>query len=132
MANKKNKKKIKNVPNHTNVVEKRTKNHKEIIALESNMERIAGAIISGKELNPPSSRKLKYPCAICNKSVNCNHQGLQCDRCQKWCHRSCDGMDVATYKMYEENYNNPNINPNPQTYKIHDRKQQEPQHYQST
>ena len=116
MANKKNKKKIKNVPNPTNVVEKRTKNHKEMIALETNIQRIAGAIISGKELNPPPSRKLKYPCVICNNSVNSNHQALQCDLCQKWCHRSCDGMDASTYKLYEENNNNPDINNDPDWY----------------
>ena len=71
MANKKNKKKAKNVSNTTaSVVEKRTKNHKEIIALENNIQRIAAAIASQQVLNPPPSKKWKYPCAVCNKSVN--------------------------------------------------------------
>ena len=98
MANKKNKQKSnKKTRDATNVVENRTKDHKEIISLEHNIERIAGAISSGKDLNPPPTRNLKYPCTICNKSVNSNQQALFCDLCQKWCHRSCDGMDTATY-----------------------------------
>ena len=53
MANKKNKKTSKNKPKVENkVVDKRSSNHKEMIALENNMERISGAISSGKELNP--------------------------------------------------------------------------------
>ena len=116
MANKKNRKKSKNVHGTDNVVEKRTNNHKEIIMLENNMERIAGAISSGKELNPQLSRNLKYPCVICNSSVKSNQQGLHCDLCQKWCHRSCDGMDSVTYKIYEENNSNPNITSQPDWY----------------
>ena len=80
------------------------------------MERIAGAISSGKELNPQLSRNLKYPCVICNSSVKSNQQGLHCDLCQKWCHRSCDGMDSVTYKIYEENNSNPNITTQPDWY----------------
>ena len=116
MANKKNRKKTKNVSNTANVVEKRTKNHKELIALENNIVRISGAIESQQELNPPPSRNLKHPCVICNKSVNNNQQSLQCVHCDKWCHRSCDGMDVDTYKKLDDNNNNPSITNQPDWY----------------
>ena len=110
MANKKNKKKAKNVSNTTaNVVEKRTKNHKEIIALDNNIERICGAIASQQELNPPPTKNWKHPCVICNKSVNNNQKSLHCDLCEKWCHRSCDGMDEATYDEYDKKNKNPSI-----------------------
>ena len=99
MGNKKNKRKRKNVSNSAfKVVEKRTKNHKELIALENNIERISAAIGSQQELNPLASKNWKNPCVICNKSVNYNQQSLQCDLCQKTCHRSRDGMDVGTYE----------------------------------
>ena len=58
MANKKNRRKLKSASNTNaaNVVEKRTKNHKEIIALENNIQRIAVAIGSQQVLNPPPSK----------------------------------------------------------------------------
>ena len=37
------------------------------IALKNNIDRIAGALLLGKDLNPPN--RLKFPCCICNKSV---------------------------------------------------------------
>ena len=36
------------------------------IKLQQSIERISGAILSEKELNPPN--KLKNPCSICNKN----------------------------------------------------------------
>ena len=111
MANKKNRRKPRSASNTNaeNVVEKRTKNHKEIIALENNIERISVAIGSQQALNPPPPKNWKHPCVICNKSVNDNQKSLHCDLREKWCHRSCDGMDEATYDKYHENNNNPNI-----------------------
>ena len=110
MGNKKNKRKAKTTSNDpADVVEKRTKNHKELIALENNIERISGAIGSQQVLNPPPPKHWKYPCVICNKSVNANQQSLHCDLCQKWCHRSCDGMDEVTYKEYDDRNQNSNL-----------------------
>ena len=111
MANKKNRRKLKSASNTNaaNVVEKRTKNHKEIIALENNIQRIAVAIGSQQVLNPPPSKNWKHPCVICNNSVDDNQKSLYCDLCGKWCHRSCDGMDEATYDEYHDNNQNPNI-----------------------
>ena len=62
------------------------------IALKNNIDRIAGAILLGRELNPPN--KLKFPCSICNKSVQKNQNALQCDKCDKWVHRKCEGMPI--------------------------------------
>ena len=108
MANKKNKKTSKSKPKVDNkVVDNRSSNHKEMIALENNMERISGAISSGKELNPPNN--LKWPCVICNKNVLSNQNGITCDHCDRWCHRHCDAMSQDTYNKYVENDTNPEI-----------------------
>ena len=84
--------------------------------MENNIERISAAIGSQQELNPLPSKNWKNPCVICNKSVNYNQQSLQCDLCQKTCHRSCDGMDVGTYEEYEKNNMNPDITDQPDWY----------------
>ena len=95
MANKKNKKNKKKDPKVDNeVIDKRSSNQKEMIALENNMERIAGAILSDKELNPPNN--FKWPCVICNKNVLSNQNGITCDHCDRWCHRQCDAMSQET------------------------------------
>ena len=71
------------------------------IKLENTMDRIAGSILSGKELNPPPAKKLKWPCSICNKNCIANQRAIQCDTCDKWCHATCDGMSVETYNYYQ-------------------------------
>ena len=110
MGNKKNKKNKKVVPKAANnVIDQLSNNNKDIIALENNMERISGAILSGKALNPPLSKNLQWPCVICNKNVLSNQNGITCDNCGKWCHRHCDAMSQETYNKYVENYNNPEI-----------------------
>ena len=70
------------------------------IALKNNMERIAAAILLGKELNLPNN--LKFPCGICNKSVQKNQNALQCDTCDKWVHRKCEGMSPEKYRSFSE------------------------------
>ena len=47
------------------------------IAYENNLERISGAILLGIDLNVKNN--LKYPCVICNKSVQSNQNGIACD-----------------------------------------------------
>ena len=49
------------------------------IALKNNIERIAGAILLGKVLNPPT--KFKDPCSICNKKVLNNQNAIECNTC---------------------------------------------------
>ena len=110
MANKKNKKNKKVVPKAANnITDKCSSNSKELIALRNNMERISGAILSGKELNPAPSKNLKWPCVICNKNVLSNQNGITCDTCGKWCHRQCDAMTKETYNKYVANDTNPEI-----------------------
>ena len=65
------------------------------IALENNIERIAGAIIQGIELNPPT--RYSDPCSICNKV---NQSAIECNSCKKWTHRKCEGMTIETYNYY--------------------------------
>ena len=68
MANKKNKKTNSNGSSQKKVVNKLSKESQAVeIAYENNVERISGAILLGVDLN--AKNNLKYPCAICNKSV---------------------------------------------------------------
>ena len=71
------------------------------ITLKNNMDRIAGAILLGKDLNPPN--RLKFPCSICNKSVQKNQNAIQCDKCDKWVHRKCEGMSIEKYNFHSNN-----------------------------
>ena len=70
---------------------------------QNNIERIAGAILANKPLNPPT--KFKNPCSICNKNVLSNQAGIICDLCEKWCHIKCD--DDTSVELYNFHINNP-------------------------
>ena len=73
MANKKNKKNNSSSPKK--VVNKLSKENQAVeIAYENNLERISGAILLGVDLN--AKNNLKYPCVICNKSVQNNQNGI--------------------------------------------------------
>ena len=61
------------------------------IKLQNTIDRIAGAILAGINLNPPPTRNIKWPCIICNRPVNSNQKAIECDTCHKWCHINCDG-----------------------------------------
>ena len=67
------------------------------ISLKNSIQRIAGAILSGKELNDPPRTRIKYLCSICNKNCLSNQSCIQCDACDKWCHIKCDGTSIKTY-----------------------------------
>ena len=69
----------------------------------NNIERITGAILANKPLNPPT--KLKNPCSICNKNVLSNQAGIACDQCDQWCHIKCD--DDTSVELYNFHTNNP-------------------------
>ena len=43
------------------------------------------------------TRKLKYPCSICSKSVLNNQKAVQCDPCDLWVHIKCEGISNDTY-----------------------------------
>ena len=107
MANKKNKKK--NTSKAVKKVSDKLSNDNQAAeaAYENNVERISGAILLNQELNPKNN--FKFPCAICNKSVQSNQNAISCDNCGKWCHRKCDAMSQETYKYYQDNQDNPEI-----------------------
>ena len=106
MANKKNKKNKSS--SQKKVVNKLSKENQAVeIAYENNLERISGAILLGVDLN--TKNNLKYPCVICNKSVQNNQHGIACDLCGKWCHRKCDAMTPEMYEYYAKNHGNPAI-----------------------
>ena len=106
MANKKNK--ASNCSTHKKAVNKLSKENQAVeIAYANNIERISGAILLDVDLNP--TNRLKYPCAICNKSVRSNQQAIACDICDKWCHRKCDAMTKEMYDYYDKNQDNPEI-----------------------
>ena len=78
MANKKNKNN--NKTTHKKVVNKLSNENQAVeIAYENNLERISGAILLGVDLN--TKNNLKYPCVICNKSVQKKQHGITCDTC---------------------------------------------------
>ena len=78
-----------------------------LIKLQNTLDRIAGALLSGKNLNPQPTRNIKWPCIICNRPVQSNQKAIECDTCQKWCHLNCDGR--VTPQDYEYYQNNPNF-----------------------
>ena len=46
------------------------------IKLQNTLDRIAGAILAGKNLNPEPTRKIKWPCIICNRPVQNNQKAI--------------------------------------------------------
>ncbi len=69
------------------------------LKLNNNVDRIIGAILLGKDLNQPN--RLSWPCSVCNKNCLKNQKCLQCDKCDKWCHITCDGTKLEQYRRYE-------------------------------
>ena len=41
-------------------------------------------------------------CPVCGKKVKDNHQGIECEVCEKWYHIQCDNVTVETYKSLNE------------------------------
>ena len=55
-------------------------------------------VIAGDvETNPGPAVKYKYPCRLCDKPVRSNQAGVACDKCDKWFHKKCMGMNSAIY-----------------------------------
>ena len=80
------------------------------IKLQNTIDRIAGAILSGTNLNPPPTRNIKWPCIICNRPVQTNQKAIECDTCHKWCHINCDGrVTTQEYEFYMQNQDNTDI-----------------------
>ena len=74
------------------------------IKLLNNIDRIIGAILSGKELNP--SNNLSWPCSVCNKNCLKNQKYIHCDKCDRLCHITCDGTSLVQYRQYESSPDN--------------------------
>ena len=77
------------------------------IALKNNMDRIAGAILSSQNLNPPN--RLKNPCSICNKNCLKNQAAINCSTCGKDYHIKCDGISKKQYNEYKTTKEDPNL-----------------------
>ena len=75
------------------------------IALKNNLDRIAGAILIGSELNPPN--RFKNPCSICNKNCLKNQAFINCSTCGKDYHIKCDGTSLKQYNDYKKIKNDP-------------------------
>ncbi len=73
------------------------------LKIKNNIDRILGAILLEKVLNPPTH--LRNPCSICNKNCLNTQKSIQCDDCNKWCHISCDGTTAVQYKFYQKEEN---------------------------
>lgn len=67
------------------------------------------ANISSKEYNNVVKHKLKWycpackpePCGMCEELVTRHQKGVECDRCLKWVHASCGGVNDAEYSNLE-------------------------------
>ena len=42
---------------------------------------------------------IKFPCKICQKSVNTNHNSIKCDICDFWVHIRCNNLDNLAYEL---------------------------------
>ena len=48
-------------------------------------------------------REVKFPCGICDKSVNKNQKSIDCNNCGLWVHKSCEGLtNGECQKLVEE------------------------------
>ena len=49
------------------------------------------------------TKKVEYPCSICNKNVNNNHLAIECIHCNLWSHTKCNYIDIKQYREYQLN-----------------------------
>ena len=48
-------------------------------------------LFSDRSRNKPK-RKFKFPCGICEKSVNKSQTSVYCNNCNHWVHKSCEDL----------------------------------------
>lgn len=41
---------------------------------------------------------IRFPCSVCNKLVTDNQDAIQCDSCNLWSHRKCNGISTVEYE----------------------------------
>ena len=69
-------------------------------------EIISSAVTKFKSSTPKNNKrkiKFKFPCSICEKSVNKNQKSVYCNNCDLWVHKKCEGLlDDEFQKLVEE------------------------------
>ena len=43
-----------------------------------------------------------FPCNICNKTVSYGSDSIQCDKCDIWVHRQCNGLNKQTFEYLKK------------------------------
>ena len=41
---------------------------------------------------------VRFPCEICNKTVSYGSDSIQCDKCEIWVHKQCNGLNKQTFE----------------------------------
>ena len=60
-------------------------------------------IASDVELNPGPGNGSIFPCGLCQAPVTWCQQGMCCDTCDIWYHKSCEGLNSAEMEHLETN-----------------------------
>ena len=47
-----------------------------------------------------------FPCKICNKTVSYGSDSIQCDKCDIWVHRQCNGLNKQTFEYLKKDKSN--------------------------
>ena len=45
---------------------------------------------------------VRFPCKICNKTVSYGSDSIQCDKCDIWVHRQCNGLNKQTFEYLKK------------------------------
>ena len=45
---------------------------------------------------------VRFPCKICNKTVSYGSDSIQCDECEIWVHRQCNGLNKQTFEYLKK------------------------------
>ena len=53
---------------------------------------------------PTHLNKTVYPCALCENPVTWSTDGVCCDECSLWHHRSCIEMSIADYNLLHRSH----------------------------
>ena len=59
-------------------------------------------LLEKKKEKKMAPRVWKYPCGECGKSVNRNHEAIQCDQCQLWVHCKCVNITSTEYQILQQ------------------------------
>ena len=49
---------------------------------------------------------VRFPCKICNKTVSYGSDSIQCDKCDIWVHRQCNGLNKQTFEYLKKDKSN--------------------------